>query len=231
MSFWQNAGGNPLAKIPVHCLRWLHLPALAGLDPTMSTAPARDQATRLLVDWRRGDQIAAERLIPLVYDELRLLARGYLQRERSDHTLQATGLVHEAYLRLVDQAATTWESRGHFFAVAAGVMRRVLVDHARRHRAEKRGGTWEKLEFDEALAGAQSPNLDLVALDEALQDLARIDPRQSQVVELRFFGGLTTEQAAEVMDVSPRTIKREWRRAKAWLHREIMPEKEITGAV
>ncbi|MGI8955911.1 MAG: sigma-70 family RNA polymerase sigma factor [Chthoniobacterales bacterium] len=197
----------------------------------MISSPPKQEATRLLIDWGQGDAEAASRLMPLVYDELRQIARGYLRRERADHTLQATGLVHEAYLRLVDQTVTSWQNRAQFFGVAACVMRRVLLDHARRHRAEKRGGTWQKLEFDEALAAGLPRSLDLVVLDEALQNLAQVDPRQSQVVELRFFGGLTTEEAAEVLDVSPRTIKREWRRARAWLHREIMREKEIAGVV
>lgn len=196
----------------------------------MISAPSRQQVTQVLIDWSNGDRAAADRLMPLIYDELRQIARGYLQGERADHTLQATGLVHEAYLRLVDQTTTTWQNRAHFFGVAAGVMRRVLVDHARRHRTEKRGGTWDKLEFDEALAPGFSRRVDLVALDDALQDLAKRDPRQSQIVELRFFGGLTTEEAAEVLDVSPRTVKREWRRAKAWLRREIIGKEEKPGA-
>jgi RNA polymerase sigma factor (TIGR02999 family) len=159
--------------------------------------------------------------MPFVYDELRRLARQYLQRERSDHTLQATGLVHEAYLRLVDQSSLSWQNRAHFFAVAAKVMRRVLVDHARSHRAEKRGGDREKLEFDEALLPSGERAVDLIALDEALRELERLDARQSQIVELRFFGGLTNEEIGEALDISPRTIKREWRLAKAWLRREI----------
>ncbi|MEO6872539.1 MAG: sigma-70 family RNA polymerase sigma factor [Chthoniobacterales bacterium] len=187
----------------------------------MTLAPPRDQATRLLVDLSRGDGVAAERLMPLVYDELRRLARGYLRRERSDHTLQATGLVHEAYLRLVDQSTTNWQNRAHFLGIAAQVMRRILVDHARRRGAEKRGGEWEKLEMDESLLPNDERNLDLIALDDALQDLMKFDPRQSQVVELRFFGGLTNEEVGEVLDISPRTVKREWRVARAWLHREI----------
>jgi RNA polymerase sigma factor (TIGR02999 family) len=197
----------------------------------MISSPSREQVTRVLIDWSKGDRGAAERLMPLIYDELRQIARGYLQQERADHTLQATGLVHEAYLRLVDQTITSWQSRAHFFGVAAQVMRRLLVDHARRHRAEKRGGNWDKLELDEVLDAGLPRRLDLVMLDDALQNLAQIDPRQSQVVELRFFGGLTTEETAEVLDVSPRTIKREWRRAKAWLHREIMRERGIEDAV
>lgn len=197
----------------------------------MISAPTRQEVTKVLIDWSKGDRSAAERLMPLIYDELRQIARGYLRRERADHTLQATGLVHEAYLRLVDQTATSWQNRAQFFGVAACVMRRVLVDHARRHRAEKRGGGWEKVEFDEALAAGLPRSLDLVALDDALQQLARVDPRQSQVVELRFFGGLTTEEAAEVLEVSPRTIKREWRRARAWLYREIKRGEEDPNAV
>ncbi len=197
----------------------------------MISSPSREHVTQVLIDWSKGEGGAAERLMPLIYDEMRQIARGYLRRERADHTLQATGLVHEAYLRLVDQTVTSWQNRAQFFGVAACVMRRVLVDHARRHRAEKRGGDWEKVEFDDALAAGLPRSLDLVALDEALQELARVDPRQSQVVELRFFGGLTTEEAGEVLEVSPRTIKREWRRARAWLYREIMREKESPDAV
>ncbi|MGI8890900.1 MAG: sigma-70 family RNA polymerase sigma factor [Chthoniobacterales bacterium] len=185
----------------------------------MSSTLPRDQATRLLIDWSRGNHVAAERLMPLVYDELRLLARGYLQRERSDHTLQATGLVHEAYLRLVDQSRTTWQNRAHFFRVAAQAMRRILVEHARRHRAEKRGGGLQKVELDESLMPAPGRSVDLLALDDALNELAQMRPQQSQIVELRFFGGMTIEEAAEVLDVSPRTVKREWRMARAWLRK------------
>ncbi len=187
--------------------------------------PARtEQATRLLIDWSNGNREAAAGLMPLVYDELRRLARGYLQRERSDHTLQATGLVHEAYLRLVDQGTTTWQNRAHFFGVAAQLMRRILVDHARRHRRGKRGGALDKVEFDEALAAAVSRDLNLIALDDALQDLAALNPQHSQIVELRFFGGMTIEEVAEVLDVSPRTVQREWRMARAWLRRQIFGE-------
>ena len=188
-------------------------------------APApNEQATRLLVDWSNGDRDAAARLMPLVYDELRRLARGYLRRERGDHTLQATGLVHEAYLRLVDQKTTTWKNRAHFFAAAAQLMRRILVDHARRHRSEKRGGDRTKVEFDEALMPSESRSLDVIALDDALQDLAQLNAQHSQIVELRFFGGMSIEEVAEVLDVSPRTVQREWRMARAWLRRQIFPE-------
>ncbi len=184
-----------------------------------------EQATRLLIDWSNGNREAAAALMPLVYEELRRLARGYLQRERPDHTLQATGLVHEAYLRLVDQQTTTWRNRAHFFSVAAQLMRRILVDYARRYRTGKRGGEWNKVEFDEALAPSVSRNLDVIALDDALHDMAKLNPQHSQIVELRFFGGMTIEEVAEVLDVSPRTVQREWRMARAWLRRQISAEK------
>ena len=185
-----------------------------------------EQATRLLIDWSNGNRDAAAGLMPLVYDELRRLARTYLQRERPDHTLQATGLVHEAYLRLVDQKTTTWQNRAHFFGVAAQLMRRILVDHARRHRTDKRGGEWTKVEFDEALAPATSRTLDVIALDDALRDLAQLNPQHSQIVELRFFGGMSNDEVAEVLDVSARTVQREWRMARAWLRRQIFSGEE-----
>ncbi|CAN5530205.1 sigma-70 family RNA polymerase sigma factor [soil metagenome] len=187
----------------------------------MISPPARADVTRILIDSSKGDPEAPARLMPFVYEELRQLVQPYLERERADHTLQATGLVHEAYLRLVDQSTTTWQNRAHFFGVAAQIMRRILVDYARSHRAEKRGGGWDKLAFDEALAPAAERSIDLIALDDALKDLLALDPRQSQIVELRFFGGLTNEEIAEVLDVSATTVKREWRMAKAWLRREI----------
>ena len=184
------------------------------------------EATQLLIDWSKGNREAAAGLMPLVYEELRRLARGYLQRERADHTLQATGLVHEAYLRLVDQTATTWQNRAHFFGVAAQLMRRILVDHARRHRTGKRGGEWTKIEFNEALAPSTSRSLDVIALDDDLRDLTQLNPQHSRIVELRFFGGLTNEEVAEVLDISPRTVQREWRMARAWLRRQIFDEKQ-----
>jgi RNA polymerase sigma-70 factor, ECF subfamily len=180
-----------------------------------------EQTTRLLVEWSNGNREAAAGLMPLVYEELRQIARGYLQRERSDHTLQATGLVHEAYLRMVDQKTTNWKNRAHFFGVAAQIMRRILVDHARHHQAEKRGGEWSKVTFDEAVALSPSRSIDLIALDDALRDLANLNPQHSQIVELRFFGGLTVEEVAEVLDTSQRTVEREWRMARAWLRRQI----------
>jgi RNA polymerase sigma factor (TIGR02999 family) len=177
--------------------------------------------THLLVAWRQGDQAALAHLLPLVYDELRRLAQRYLQRERPDHTLQATALVHEAYLRLVDQRQAQWQNRAHFFGVAAQMMRRLLVDHARQQHAAKRGGAAPQLALDEALQVADARAADVVTLDEALTALAALDPQQSRIVELRFFGGLTIEETAEVVGVSPATIKRDWSMAKAWLYREL----------
>ena len=194
----------------------------------MIPSAPREHITRMLIDWSKGDPEAPARLMPLVYEELRQLARQYIQQERPDHTLQATGLVHEAYLRLVDQKTTTWQNRAHFLGVAAQIMRRILVDYARAHRAEKRGGTWDKLAFDEALALAVPRSINLIALDDALKDLLAFDPQQSQIVELRFFGGLTNEEIGEVLDVSPSTVKREWRIAKAWLRREITCNRQWT---
>jgi RNA polymerase sigma factor (TIGR02999 family) len=196
----------------------------------MMSAPSQQQVTRVLIDWSAGDGDAPNRLMPLVYEELRQLAHHYLQRERADHTLQATGLVHEAYLRLVDQKTTTWENRAHFFGVAARVMRRVLVDYARSRGADKRGGQWDKLVLEESSAPSSQRTVDLVALDDALKDLGTFDLRQSQIVEMRFFGGLTNEEIGEVLKVSPRTVKREWRLAKAWLRREILTDDEHAAA-
>ena len=186
----------------------------------VSHAPS-PEVSQLLRDWNRGDEKAVDRLIPLVYDELRGVAGRYLQRERPDHTLQATSLVHEAYLRLVDQNSTTWQNRAHFFAVAAELMRRILVDYARSHHAAKRGGIREKLELNEALLPVAERAVDLIALDDALRDLVTFDARQSRIVELKFFGGMTFEEIGEVLAISDRTAKREWRLARAWLRREI----------
>jgi RNA polymerase sigma factor (TIGR02999 family) len=177
--------------------------------------------TELLAHWSKGDQEALNKLIPLVYDELHKLASRYLRRERPDHTLQTTALVHEAYLKLVDQRKANWENRVQFFAVAAQLMRRILVDYARRHRASKRGGDLYKLSLDEALMSSEEKDAELLALDEALDRLEIIDPQQSRVVELRVFAGLTLEETAKVLSISPRTARREWSMAKAWLHRQI----------
>ena len=174
-------------------------------------------ATALLVRWKNGDSGALDQLLPLVYDELRRLARYYLQRERSEHTLQSTALVHEAYLRLVDQNVD-WQSRAHFFGIAAQMMRRILVDHARSRNAAKRGDGL-KVTLDENMALAEAQSLDVLALDRALAELSKLDEQQGRVVELRFFAGLSIEETAEAMSISAATVKREWAMAKAWLSR------------
>jgi len=168
-----------------------------------------------------GDGAAAERLLPLVYDELRRVAAGYLRRERPDHTLQPTALVHEAYLRLIDQTRVDWKNRAHFCAVASDMMRRILVDHARKHQAVKRGGGETRISLDEAVSFPREAEIDVLAVDEALLDLARLDPQQGRLVELRFFGGLTLDETAEVMGLSRSTVQREWNMAKAWLYNQI----------
>lgn len=180
-----------------------------------------EQVMQLLVDWSNGDKAALDKLIPLVHDELRRLARFYMRRERAGHTLQTTALVNEAYMRLVDQRNVRWQSRAHFFAIAAQLMRRILVDQARKRTNTKRGGDVRKVSLDEAVVVSQARAADLVALDDALTDLEAMDQRKSKVVELRFFGGLNIEETAEVMAISPATVQREWNMAKAWLYREI----------
>jgi len=185
------------------------------------TTLSQTGVTELLADWSEGDQEALNKLIPLVYDELHKLASRYLRRERPDHTLQTTAVVHEAYLKLVNQRDANFENRLHFFAVAAQIMRRILVDYARRHHASKRGGDLYKLSLDEALVTSEEKGADLLALDEALERLAAIDERQSRVVELRVFAGLTLEETAQALNLSPSTVRREWSMAKAWLHKEI----------
>jgi RNA polymerase sigma factor (TIGR02999 family) len=182
---------------------------------------SRSEVTRLLKDWSNGRQDVLDKLLPQIYAELRRLASSYLRRERPDHTLQATALVHEAFIRLIDQRAVRWQNRAHFFGIAAQAMRRILVDHARAHSAEKRGSGERPVSLDEVVALVGAPSVDLLALDEALTRLTAIDPQQSRVVELRFFGGLTIEETAEVMDVSPATVGREWTLAKAWLYAEL----------
>jgi RNA polymerase sigma factor (TIGR02999 family) len=180
------------------------------------------EVTRLLVRWRSGDKQALEALTPLVYDELRRLAHIYLRRERPGHTLEGTALVHEAYMRLVDQRNVEWRNRNHFYALAAELIRRILVDHARAKIAAKRGGQNVKLSLDEALAPADERDINLIALDDALQALAAADEQQSKIIELRYFAGLTIEETAEVLDISPATVKREWTTAKAFLKREML---------
>lgn len=177
--------------------------------------------TALLRAWSQGDAGAAEKLVPLVYDELRRQAGRHLRRERRDHTLRPTALVHEAYLRMAGQREVVWKNRTQFFAMAAQMMRRVLVDHARRHRAAKRQGEWCRISLDEALAKDAPRDLDLVALEEALVELETLDPAKARMVELRFFAGLNLEDTAEALGVSPSTVTREWRMARAWLYRRV----------
>lgn len=177
-----------------------------------------NKVTRLLLEWSNGNQQALEDMLPLIYNELRHLAHNLLYRERPGHTLQTTALVHEAYLKLIDQRDANWQNRAHFFAIAAQAMRRILIDSARRHAAIKRGEAGEKISLDEAANISLEPNTNLLALDEALNTLSEIDPQQTRIVELRYFGGLTIEETAEVLDLSPATIKREWAMARAWLH-------------
>ena len=183
---------------------------------------SQHEVTRLLLRLTEGESTALEDLLPLVYAELRRLAASYLRRERVGHTLQPTALVHEAYIRLIDQTQVRWQNRAHFFGVAAQMMRRILVDHARSQQAEKRGGEFQKLSLDERIdISGEDQDLDLVALDDALNRLAEIDPQKSKIVEMRFFGGLSVEETAEVLGVSVPTVKRHWRLAKAWLYGEI----------
>lgn len=182
---------------------------------------APSEVSLLLQGWRKGDRQALDTLLPLVYTELRRLARVQLQKERPGHTLQSTALVHEAYLRLVGLDTPQWESRTHFFAIAAQLMRQILVDYARRHRAAKRGGSICKLSLEDALVASRTRDVDVVALDDALNTLAKIDPRQSRVVELRFFAGLSLQEISEAMEIAPATVQRDWTAARAWLYREI----------
>src|SRR3954470_6660948 len=183
--------------------------------------PPQEEVTRLLFEWKNGSQAAVDALTPLVYSELRRLAAGYLRDERAAATLQPTVLVHEAYLRLVSQSMPDWESRSHFFGVASHLMRQILVDHARKHNSEKRGGGAAKVALEEALGFAPKRSSSMIALDDALNQLAKIDARQAKVIELRFFGGFSVEETAQALGVSVATIGREQRMAEAWLHREI----------
>lgn len=186
--------------------------------------PQKSELTILLNRISKGDGKAPEELLPLVYDELRRLAQGYMQNENVSHTLQATALVHEAYIRLVDWEKVSWQNRSHFFAVAASVMRKILVDHAREKKAQKRD-FGQKLALDEAISFSPAQEVDLIDLDEALENLAKYDEMQARVVELRFFGGLTIEETAHALGISPATVKREWTVAKAWLYQRLKNEK------
>jgi RNA polymerase sigma factor (TIGR02999 family) len=184
--------------------------------------PHPDEITQMLIDLTNGNQEVVNEILPYIYDELRRLAGSYLRRERSDHTLQPTALVHEAYMKLVDQRQVKWQNRAHFFGIAAQVMRRILMDHARKHKAEKRGGDADKLPLeDEILVISHDSSSQLLALDEALKTLAELDPNKAKIVELRYFGGLSIEETAEVLGVSVPTINRQWRTAKAWLYSQL----------
>jgi len=185
-------------------------------------APEGGEVTRLLLAWNEGDASAVERLMPLVYAELRTIAERHFRRERAGHTLQPTAVVHEAYFRLVDQTRVTWKNRGHFFAVASQAMRRILVDHARARETDKRGGRGRRVTLDVGVASPEPvDDMDFIALDEALTRLKSLDGAQAQIVELRFFGGLSIDETAEALETSPSSVKREFRSAKAWLFREL----------
>ena len=185
---------------------------------------ASHEVTELLRDWSRGDQSALDKLIPLVYDELRRLAHKHMRREKAGHVLQTSALVNEAYLRLAGESQVQWQNRAHFFGIAARLMRRILVDDARRRSFDKRGGSRIQVSLSEALSVAQEQAANVLALDNALKNLAANDARQSEIVELRFFGGLSIDETAEVLKVSPGTVMRDWTMAKAWLRREIGKE-------
>lgn len=190
----------------------------------MAAPDATASVTRLLLDWQGGDQAALDRLVPLVYGELRAIAGRYLSRESSGHTLQSTALVHEVYVKLVGQHSVRWQNRAHFFGIAAQMMRRILVDHARGQHRQKRGGTSVTVSLDDAMVAVEpGVDIDLIALDDALTSLAELDPRGARVVELRFFSGLTVEETAEVLATSPGTVKRDWNSARAWLFRAMRP--------
>jgi RNA polymerase sigma factor (TIGR02999 family) len=188
-------------------------------------APSPKDVTQLLLAWSQGDQVALEKLVPLVYDELHRLAKRFMSREPGGHVLQTTALIHEAYLKLVDAKGIHWQNRAHFFAISANVMRRVLVDFARSQNYQKRGGKFQRVSFDEKLLPDGTSDPDLVALDDALKSLARFDERKSKIVEMKFFAGLSVDETAQALKLSPDTIMRDWRLAKVWLMRELTRKK------
>ena len=192
-------------------------------ESSMSKHPT-EEITQLLLAWGKGDEGAFDRLMPLVYDEMRKIARRYMSRQRPDHTLQTTALVNEAYLRLIDSSKVQWQNRAHFYAISAQLMRRILVDFARARTNQKRGGGAQKVVLDGALTITSEPGADLIALDDALNELAKLDRRQSQIVELRYFGGLSEDETAEILDISARTVRRDWSLARAWLYRQLNQE-------
>ena len=186
--------------------------------------PASQEITQLLLAWRGGDKQALDALVPLVYEELRRLARHFMRGQREGHTLQTTALVNEAYLRLIDSSRVNWQNRAHFFAISAQLMRRVLIDFARAKASQKRGGELIKVTLDEQVEAADAQEAELLALDEALEDLARFSPRQSRIVEMRYFGGLSEEEIAETLAISTRTVRRDWNVARAWLFKRMKNE-------
>ncbi len=189
----------------------------------METAQSKG-VTQFLIDLSKGDERAVDELLPAVYDELRRIAKYYMSRERVSHTLQPTALVHETYLKLIDQRQVDWKNRAHFFGLAAEIMRRILVNHARDKKAEKRGGDVQQVSLSVAVESFEKPDLDILALNEALEELAKIDARKARVVELKFFGGLTTKEIAEVLQISDATVEREWSFARAWLYSRMKDE-------
>jgi RNA polymerase sigma-70 factor (ECF subfamily) len=194
---------------------------MRSIGPVSMSVPAAHEITKLLLAWNDGDQQALDRLVPLVEAELRRLARTYMRRERDTHTLQTTALINEAYVRLIEAHDVQWQSRAHFYGIAAQVMRRVLVDFARKRNYRKRGGGSHQITFNEALAISDAEDLNLLALDEALSELAKVDERKARVVEMRFFGGLTEKEAAAALNISVETARRDWRLAKSWLLRQL----------
>lgn len=187
----------------------------------MAQTPPQHEITHLLAEWRDGNQSALDQLYPLVYDELHRLARRYMSRERKGHTLQTTALINEAYVRLVDQKNVAWANRSHFFAISAQIMRRILIDHARRHQYAKRGGGARPVSLEEAAVVVPDQSEEILRLDEALKSLAEMDPRRSQIVELRYFGGLNNEEIAGVLHISENTVTRDWNMARAWLYQQL----------
>jgi RNA polymerase sigma factor (TIGR02999 family) len=190
----------------------------------MMATVTQSELTNLLDDWKHGDSSALEKLTPLIYDEMRRIAHRYVRRERNGHTLQTTALINEAYLRLAGSDSPDWQNRQHFFAVTAQVMRHILIDHARRRRAQKHGGDGQQVSLSEAEAMTNERASELIALDEALEELAALDSRKSQVVQLRYFGGLSLEETAKALGVSLMTVRRDWRAAKAWLYKKVMSD-------
>lgn len=188
---------------------------------TKTPAPKPHEITELLAQWSGGNQTALDRLYPLVYEELRRLARSYMKRERKGHTLQTTALINEAYVRMVDQRNVHWQNRSHFFAISAQIMRRILVDHARRYLHAKRGGGAQKISLDEVLIVAKERSEEVLMLNEALSNLARLDPRRCQVVEMRYFAGLNNQEIASVLKISENTVMRDWNLARAWLYQQL----------